>query len=239
MASSKDRVSLTDDDFKRKSFKTAPAGKYTLKISNASKIKPGAQSNILQVVLTITKGPHKGVNIFDNIAAHVGWKVAQLMLALGIKKKKITLQELLKLITGKTLQAVISTGKFNDKKQNKVAQYLPAGKAKGDEDESDEDEDEDEDEQDEDEDEDDADEDEDGASDDDDDDDDDDEDDDDDADDDEADEDEDDDEDADDDAEDNDEEDEPAPVKRGKKPAGKKPALKKSAAKKVVKKGRK
>ena len=210
MASSKkDQVSLTDDDFKAKSFKTAPAGKYTFKISAASKVKPGSTSNILQVVLSIVKGDHKGVNVFDNIAAHVGWKVAQLMLALGIKKKTITLQTLLKLITGKTVQAVIATGEYNGKKQNKVVQYLPlAGETEAEDSDEDEDEDEDED-----------DEDEDGASDDED------------ADEDEDDEDSDDadeDEDAD---EDDDEEDEPAPVKRVKKPAAKKTAAKKTATK--------
>ena len=158
----RDVIRLTDDDYKTRKFKTAPGGTYNAKISSKSCIKSGQNGNLLNVMVTITKGPHKGVNIFDNIAPHVGWKIAQLLRALGIKKTgDLTLQALLKLIVGKELRVVISEGKYNDKPQNKVTQYLPFGKetaAEEDDDdeegeEDDEDEDETEDDEDEDEDE--------------------------------------------------------------------------------------
>lgn len=167
MASQKDVVRLKDEDYKSKSFKTAPSGRYTFTINKAqSKIVPGNESNVLRTVLTVSKGTHKGVNVFDNIAAHVGWKIAQLLLALGytqkkLSKMKLTLPEVLKMIAGKSIDAVIKVRDSEDfGKQNKVVQYLPPGAKleddddeeegeEDDEEESEDSEDEDEDEEDE------------------------------------------------------------------------------------------
>jgi hypothetical protein len=242
-ASKKDVIRLTDDDFKAKSFKVAPGGRYQFKPKKAdTKIKPGTESNIFQAAMTISSGPHKGIEVFDNIAAHVGWKIAQLLLALGIPKKKVkkglTLQDVMKLfLASKGFGAVIKkqvTEEFG--KQNKVIQYLPPGASASDDedediDESDDDEDLDEDtdsddEEDEDEDDSDDSDDEDEDEDDDSDDEDEDEDDSDDSDD------EDEDEDDDSDDEDEDEDDEP-PTRRTvakKKSVAKKPVAKKKTA---------
>ena len=137
----RDVIRLTDADYKGKNFQTAPGGTYDVRISSKSKVKPGKSSNILNLMVTITKGPHKGVNIFDNIAPHVGWKIAQLLRALGIKKVgELTLQKLLNLVAGKDCRVVISEGKYNGKPQNKVQQYLPFGaEDTGEQDEDDED----------------------------------------------------------------------------------------------------
>lgn len=211
-----DVIKLTEKDFKGKSFKVAPSGKYIVKFNAKTAIKAGRNGNLLNVMITITKGEHKGVNIFDNIAPHVGWKIAQLLKAMGIKKvpKKLTLQELLKMVKkyAKDLRAIVKVEMYQGKKQNKVVQYLPLASDddEGDDDDIDEAEDEDSDEDgDEDGDDDDSDDDEDDDSEDDDDEDsDDDEDDDDDESDDDEDDDEDEDEDEDSDDEDEDEEDE-------------------------------
>ena len=236
MASKKDVVRISDDDYKVKSFKTAPSGTYKyMKVSKEqSKIVPGNESNVLRLVTTIQKGPHKGVNVFDNIAAHVGWKIAQVLMALGytqarIKKMgaKLTLQEVLKLAAGKDIGAVIrETNSEEFGKQNKVVQYLPSGTDAEDEEEDEEEEEDLDDEEEDDEDEDlDEDEEED-------------EDEDDDEEEDEEDEDEEEDEDdeeeedeEDEDEEEDDDEDEP-PRKSKSKPVAKKSATKKTAAKK-------
>lgn len=214
MAKKTDVIKLTDDDFKGKSFKVAPAGKYQAKFNSKSKIKPGKNGNILNTIITITKGEHKGVNIFDNIAPHVGWKIAQLLKSLGIKKmpKKLTLQQLLDMLKkhGKDIRAIIKVEMYQGKKQNKVVQYLPLTSG-DDEDEDDDDIDEaddEDDENDDDADDDDEDDSDDDESDDDDDDDDEDEDEDDDADSDDDDDEEDDDDEDEDEGEDEDEDDE-------------------------------
>jgi hypothetical protein len=238
MARASHVVNLTDDDYKGATFKVAPAGKYTVSITNKSKVgKAGSGGAKLVVHGKISKGEHKGVTFFDHIAASVGWKVAQLLMALGIKKKKITLEEILKLAVGKELRAVLKVDKWEGKKNNKVVQWLPLTASEDEDDDEELDED-DEDTGDDDEDvgdDDDTDEDDDTDSDDDEDEDagDDDDDEDEDAgDDDENDEDEDEDEDSDDDEE----EEKPAPRKRAvKKAAAKKGAAKKTAAKKTGK----
>jgi hypothetical protein len=145
-----DVVVLTDDDFKTKKFKTAPGGKYVLTIAKSkSKIKPGNSGNNLQLVLTISKGPHKKVNIFDHISPNVGWKIAQILKALGKKKvKKITLQELLKMLEGKDIGAVVKVTQWNGQPQNKIVQYLPVKDIKDDDDEDEEGEEDEEDEDD-------------------------------------------------------------------------------------------
>lgn len=141
MARSTHVVNLTDDDYKGATFKVAPAGKYTVSITNKSKVgKAGSGGAKIVVHGKISKGEHKGVTFFDHIAASVTWKVAQLLMALGIKKKKITLEEILKLAVGKELRAVLKVEKYEGKKNNKVVQWLPLVAAEG-EDDDDEDDD--------------------------------------------------------------------------------------------------
>lgn len=123
-----DEVNLGKDDYKRKSFKTAPGGTYAVQITVQTKIKKNAagDGNNLNVHAKITKGPHKGITFFDNIAPHVGWKVAQLLAAIGKKiTGKTTLQKIAKLVAGKAVRALLKEETFNGKKQNKVVQWLP------------------------------------------------------------------------------------------------------------------
>jgi DNA-directed RNA polymerase delta subunit len=122
---SRDVIALTDDDYKGKKFKTAPGGEYEVKVSAKTAVAKGTQGNVAKVQIVITKGKHKSTIIFDNIAPHVGWKVAQLLKALGIKKTKLTLEEFVKLIKNKELRAIIKEEVYNKKKQNKIVQYLP------------------------------------------------------------------------------------------------------------------
>jgi hypothetical protein len=176
--SSDDVIIISKEDWKGgKKFKAAPGGKYRFKFNKKSSIKPGQNGNVLNLILTITamhngkKTEHKGVNVFDNIAPHVGWKIAQVLRSIGVKRapKRMTLKELLALIMkyNKEIRAVIGTRMYNGKKQNNVLQYLPLEAEKDeedddieddedsdDDDEDSDDEDEDEDEEDEDEDED-------------------------------------------------------------------------------------
>lgn len=155
-ASKKDVINLTDDDFKAKTYKTAPGGTYFIKISKQkSKVKPGSQGNIANLHITISRGKHKGITLYESLAPHVGWKIAQLLHALGVKKLTLTLQELIKLVGDKELRAVLKEEKYQGKKNNKVVQFLPL-EAAADE-ESDEDEDLDDDDSDEDDDDDDSD----------------------------------------------------------------------------------
>lgn len=237
-SSGDDVIKLNKDDYKQKSFPTAPGGKYKVQITTKSAIKPGRKGgNQLAVHAVITKGPYaKKVSFFDNIAPTVGWKIAQLLHALGVKKMQITLKELLKLIKGKELRAILREETFEGKKRNKVVQWLPLDVTKKEKEEDDDiDEDEDEDDSDDDEDEDeeeDEDEDGDDEEDDDDSDDDDDEDGDDDEDDDDADEDEDEDEDDDDEEDDDEDEDEEEEVKKSSKKKGSKKTPAKSSKKK-------
>ena len=238
----KDVINLNKEDFESKNFKAIPAGTYFFKISPKSSIKPGTKGNNLNVQATVTKGEHKGANVFDTIAPSVGWKVAQLLNALGIKKMTLTLQELLKLVMGKDLRAIVRVEKYQGKKQNKVVQWLPLEVAEDEEeDESDEDEDEDAEEDSDEEDSDDDSDDEDDSEDDDDDDSNDDDEDEDDESDDEdeedaeeddedSDEDDDEDEDADDDEEEEDDEEDEAPVVKKPTRAEKRAASKKKAA---------
>lgn len=126
MSSGSDVIRLSKADYETKSFKTAPSGTYHVQVSAKSCIKQGSNGNLLNVQVTIAKGPHKGVNIFDNIAPHVIWKIAQLLTAVGVPKVgELTLQRVLRMVSGKDLRAVVSEGSYNDKPQNKITQYLP------------------------------------------------------------------------------------------------------------------
>lgn len=118
-------INLTKDDFKKKSFKTAPGGTYFIKISAKSELKEMNGGTGINLAGTITKGPHKGVNFFDNIGPNVKWKFAQLFVALGIKKTKLTIAEILKLIKGGELRAILRERTWEGKKRNEVVQYLP------------------------------------------------------------------------------------------------------------------
>lgn len=250
-------INLSSDDFKKKSFKTAPAGTYFAKLTAKSALKEMSGGTGINVQCVITKGPHKGVNIFDNIGPNVKWKIAQLCVALGIKKTKFTMAELLKLIKGGELRVIVRVKLYNGAKKNEVVQYLPLTATKDEDtaddlndvddddedddeeesddesDDDDEEDEEDEDEEDEDEDEDDEDDaDEDGDEEDEDDDEDDDEDEEDDEEDEDDDVDEDEDEDEDEDDEDDEEEEEEAPAPKKRAPA-KKAAAKKTPAKRA------
>lgn len=251
MAKGNVKIRLTDDDYESKGGrKTAPAGTYLFRVHKDSKLKDMASGKGVEVRLEIIGGSgkkwkkYKGTYVFDNIAPTVTWKIAQILKALGIKKKDITMEQFLKLIKGKEIRASIRIKNDEDYgKQNKINQYLPPGEGADsamDEDEEDGDEledgDEDGDEDDEDEDDDeDGDDDDDADDDDEDEDEEDEEDEDEDEDDDDEDEDEDDDLDEDDldedDDEDEEEEEEEEKPKRGRKPAAKKTAAKKTAAK--------
>lgn len=245
------KVDLSKDDFEQKSFKTAPGGRYKVKISKESTIVGMTSGDGIKVKATIVEGKHKGVTFFDNIAITVKWKIAQILRALGYThvtaKKLKTLQDILAALKGKELQAILREKTFEGKKQNSVTQWLPLGatdEAEDEDEEDDEDTDEDAADADDEGDEEDEDDEED-AEDDEDESDDDDEDDADESDDEDADEDEDDDEsdeedeeedadesDEDDDDDADDEDDEPAPVKKGAKKKAAPKAQKKTARKK-------
>jgi hypothetical protein len=246
----KDTIKLTDDDFKAKTFKTLPGGKYLFKVEPKSKIKAGTNGAVMETWLKCVDKNHKGINVIDNIGANVGWKIAQLLKAFGIDAKKAaklklnTLTAIMKYIVGKEIGAVVKVELYNGNKQNKVVTYLPlkemtAGEEEEEEEEDTEEEadeeesDADDDEEEDDDDSDDADED----------DDDDEEDDDDDEDADEDDDDEDDDEDADeedeDDDDDDEEEDDAPPARRASKKPVKKVAKKATVKKPVTKSAKK
>jgi hypothetical protein len=151
-----DVILINKEDWKgRGAFPTAPGGKYRFKFDKSSSIKPGAKGNLLHLVMVITsthngkKTEHKGIKVFDNIAAHVGWKIAQVLRAMGVKKapKKMTLKELLKMILayGKEIRAVIGKKKYMGKDQNPVLQFLPLEASKDEDDDDIEDEDDDDD----------------------------------------------------------------------------------------------
>jgi hypothetical protein len=153
-----DVIVISGEDWKGKgAFKTAPGGKYRFRFNKKSSIKPGQNGNLLNVIATLTamhngkKTEHKGINVFDNIAPHVGWKIAQVLRAMGVKKppKKMTLKELLKMIQAydKEIRIVIGKKMYNGKPQNPVLQYLPldAGKDEEDDDVEDDDDDDDDD----------------------------------------------------------------------------------------------
>lgn len=223
-------LKLTANDFKRKSFKTAPGGTYFVKITkDKTEIQKKPKGKALNVHGVIIKGSSKKISFFDNISAHVGWKIAQLLLALGIKKPKkgMTLEDVLKLAVGKELRAQLRETTYQGKKKNEVVTWLPLKKSKDEDDDEDvEDQDDEDSDEDEDEDEDDADESDDDDSDEDSDDDDDDDSDSDDDDDDS------DDDDSDDDDDDDDEEEEEVEVKPRRKKGAKKSSAKKSKSKK-------
>jgi hypothetical protein len=147
-----DVITIGKEDWKGSGgYKAAPGGKYRFRFNKKSSIKPGQSGNILNLMITITamhngkKTEHKGVNVFDNIAPHVGWKIAQLLKALGYKKapKKMTLKELLAIIKkyDKEFRAIIGTRMYNGKKQNHVIQYLPLEATKDEDDDDIEDDD--------------------------------------------------------------------------------------------------
>jgi hypothetical protein len=143
-------IQLKEEDFKVRKFTAAPAGTYTFLITKKSKIKrfkSGGRGLELQLkIVADGKGKKTKVTgtVFDNILVTVTWKVGQLLAALKIKKLKITLEELLKLVTGKKLRALVRIERFEGKNRNKVVQYLPLTPSK-DEDVSEDDNDADED----------------------------------------------------------------------------------------------
>lgn len=108
-------------------FKTAPGGTYKARITNKSKIKPSKKGggNNLEVHAVITKGPHKGISFFDTIAPHVGWKLAQIISAVGLKMKSGTLQKLLKKIVNQDVRVILREEEFEGRRKNKVVQWLP------------------------------------------------------------------------------------------------------------------
>jgi len=127
MARGKDTYSLTKDDLEG-SFKHAPAGKYFIRFTKDSKVTRNKKGdgNVAKLKIVITKGEHKGITFFDNIATHVGWKIGQILAALKIKgKMKGTLAELVKLVTNQECRATLRVKKFEGKKRNEVVQYLP------------------------------------------------------------------------------------------------------------------
>jgi hypothetical protein len=138
-----DVIKLTKDDFKRKTFKTAPGGTYTVRLTKKTVIAPGTDGNVLKVHGQVSRGNHKGVTFFDNIAPHVGWKIAQLLTALGVKKMQLTLQALLKLVKehGEEIRVQLREKKFEGKRRNEVVMYLPPGKGSTDDEDEDQDED--------------------------------------------------------------------------------------------------
>lgn len=140
-----DVIKLTKDDFKRKTFKTAPGGTYTVRLTKKTVIAPGTDGNVLKVHGQVSRGNHKGVTFFDNIAPHVGWKIAQLLTALGVKKMQLTLQALLKLVKehGEEIRVQLREKKFEGKRRNEVVMYLPPGKGSTDDEDEDQDQDED------------------------------------------------------------------------------------------------
>lgn len=225
MAKGNDSFSLTKDDLEGGNRKVAPGGTYVVALDKKNtEIKKGQNGNLLNICVKISQGKHKNVRIFDNIAAHVGWKIAQVIAAFGLTLKKGTLQDLLKKILDSDgeIRVVVREDKYQGRPKNEIVQYLPAGDDEDADDDEDEDEDDD---KDEDEDEDGDDDDSDDDSDDDDDDDDDDEDGDDDSDD-----------DDDDDSDDDDDEDEDEDEEEVKPAKAKKPTAKKAAAKKTARK---
>lgn len=137
-----DVIKLTEADYKKKTFKTAPGGTYFMRFTKKSTIKPGNDGNVLNVHGSISRGPHKGVTFFDNIAPHVGWKIAQLLAALGVKKMSLTLQALLKLVKehGDEIRVQLREKKWSGKRQNAVVMYLPVKGKTDDEDEDQDDE---------------------------------------------------------------------------------------------------
>jgi hypothetical protein len=230
MAKGRNVVNLSDDDYKGATFKVAPAGKYEVTVTPKTKVgKSKSGGAKIEIHAKIAKGEHKGISFFDHVAASVTWKVAQVLLALGVKKKSITLEEIVKLLIGTNLRAVLMVDKYEGKKNNKVVQWLPLKAADDDDDDDEEDDDTDDDADDSD----DADDDDDDSGDDDDNDDDADDDDADDADDDDddADDSDDDDDDADQ-GDDDDDADEPEPEPKKKSTKKKQAAAKKSTAKK-------
>lgn len=154
MATKKGRsfFKVTDEDLKGKTFKTAPGGVYTIKgQKNDTKIKPGSSGDVMQLKWMISKGPHAKITLFDNVGVNVGWKIGQLLGALGYTVKqinKMTPEDVIKIVQGGVeLRASIRKKMWDGSPQNKIAQYLPLlGEDAGDDDD-DEDEDEDEDEE--------------------------------------------------------------------------------------------
>lgn len=143
-----DVITLTGEDFKSKSFKTAPGGTYVAKVVKGkdTKITPGKNGkNMAKVKMIITKGEHKGVTFFENFFTHVAWKIGQALAAVGqTKKLKLTLKELIDiLIAAGEFRVILREKKFEGKKRNEVVQFLPLKKTvEEDDDEDDEDEDE-------------------------------------------------------------------------------------------------
>jgi hypothetical protein len=137
------KLNLKADDFKRKSFKAAPGGTYFVRIlKEKTKIEKKPKGKQITVYAKIMKGSSKGITFFDNVSASVGWKIAQLLVALGIKKpsSKLTLEMVLKKAIGADLRVQLKTETWEGKKRNKVVTWLPLKKTK-DEDEDDADED--------------------------------------------------------------------------------------------------
>jgi hypothetical protein len=142
MAKGRNVVNLSDDDYKGATFKVAPAGKYEVTVTPKTKVgKSKSGGAKIEIHAKIAKGEHKGISFFDHVAASVTWKVAQVLLALGVKKKSITLEEIVKLLIGTNLRAVLMVDKYEGKKNNKVVQWLPLKAADDDDDDDEEDDD--------------------------------------------------------------------------------------------------
>lgn len=142
-------INLSKDDFEGVNRKTAPGGTYFVRIEKKgpkkTEVRAGNNGNVASIRASITKGPHKGVTFFDSIAPHVGWKVAQLLAALGkTKKMKLTLQDLVDLAAGQELRVILREGKWENKKRNEVVQWLPLKPGANEEADDDADEDDDE-----------------------------------------------------------------------------------------------
>src|SRR5436190_254364 len=98
-----DVIVIGKDDWKgKKKNKTAPGGKYRFRFNKKhTKIAPNAKGdgNLLLLVSELSamhngkKSEHKGTLVWDRIAPHVGWKIAQVLKAMGVKKppKKMTM----------------------------------------------------------------------------------------------------------------------------------------------------
>jgi hypothetical protein len=147
-ANTKAVIKLSDKDFEQKTFKALPGGKHHFIISPKSEIRSGNAGPYINVALQVKKGPHKGTFVWDTVSAAVGWKIAQLALALGIPKAKLvkglSLEQLLKLIVGKEVIVIVTKTTYEGQPQNKVKQYLPLAAESDDDDDTEDDEDEDE-----------------------------------------------------------------------------------------------
>lgn len=129
-------IKLGKEDYLTKTYKTAPSGTYKVQfVYKNSKIKPSknGKGQNLNLNAKITEGPHKDITFFDVIGDSVTWKIGQLLAAIATKKDSITLEQLNKLLGGKTVRAILRIDMFQGKKSNKVVQWLPLKPGKNEE----------------------------------------------------------------------------------------------------------